>query len=735
MNMKPYIAQIKSNLLLMARDRSVLFFSVLFPLIFFFVFAQSFDAGKNSGAMSQVIASVLIIGVLGNGFFGAGMRTIQDRETNILRRFKVAPITPLPMIVSSLVSGLVSYLPVLFLILLFGALFYHAPLPPNLLSLTVFISVGILSFRALGTIVASVVNSAQEGNVLVQLLYLPMLFLSGATFPVSSMPVWVQTIAQFLPATYLYQGISSIMISGETLWTNLFAVVALCITMGIAVFIAVKLFRWEKEEKIPGKAKLWILAVLAPFFVLGVYQARTKENITKARMLARNANRRSSTLFQNAKIFVGDGRVIENGAVLIRNGKIISVFNKLPINTKSLNAEIVDLSGKTLMPGLIDMHVHLGAPGGLYKDLRKYTDPNADRQRLAAYLYSGITAVRSTGDFLDNTLKLRETIQSGQYLGAELFSCGPIFTAEGGHPTELLSSFPASMRSAAERQFVRLPKSAGEARLQVDDLKSAGVNCIKSVLEGGSPLWGTFNHLDASIYRNIVAEAQKDGLPTATHTGNAADAREAAEAGTNSIEHGSMADLIPPETFALMKTRAVAYDPTLSVVEGVVDSRTGNASLLNRALLRQVGPADLISNTRAQVEKGGDPKRIEKLKPFLDRSNANLLNAYRAGVTLIAGSDAGNMLVIHGPTIQHELALWVKAGIPPSAALQAATYNAAKTLRADGRIGLIQPGHDATLIIVDGDPTADIASLEHIVTVMLRGERISRSEVLNQDKP
>ena len=93
------------------------------------------------------------------------------------------------------------------------------------------------------------------------------------------------------------------------------------------------------------------------------------------------------------------------------------------------------------------------------------------------------------------------------------------------------------------------------------------------------------------------------------------------------------------------------------------------------------------------------------------------------------------MLVIHGPTIQHELALWVKAGIPANVALQAATYNAAKALRADDRIGLIKPGHDATLVILDGDPTVDIANLEHISTVTLRGERVARSEVLNQDKP
>ena len=104
--MKPYIAQTASNLRLMGRDPAVLFFSALFPMVFFFVFAQAFHAGSSSGAMAQVIASVMIIGVLGNGFFGAGIRTVVDRETNVLRRFKVAPINAGPIIVASMISGL-----------------------------------------------------------------------------------------------------------------------------------------------------------------------------------------------------------------------------------------------------------------------------------------------------------------------------------------------------------------------------------------------------------------------------------------------------------------------------------------------------------------------------------------------------------------------------------------------------------------------------------------------------
>ncbi len=732
--MKPYLAQIRSNLRLMGRDRTVLFFSYLFPLVFFFPFAQMFGGKQSPAAMSQVISMVLMIGILGSGFFGAGMRAVQDRETNVLRRFKVAPISAGPIIIASLVSGLVAFLPTVFLFIFFARVIYHMPVPHNLLSLLIFVCIGVVSFRAMGMIIAATVNSAQEAGILTQVLYLPMLFMSGATFPMTFMPVWIQKIAQFLPATYLFQGMQSILIAGDSIAANLFSVIALLITLCVAVFIGIKLFRWEKEEKIKNGAKLWILAVLAPFLLMGIYQARSEQNIEKAKMMTRSAMRNRSVLFQNAKIFVGDGRVIQDGAVLIRNGKIARVFDKAPSKPKSFDAEVIDAAGKTLIPGLIDMHVHIGAPGGVYQDPQKYMDPNAGKRRLAAYLYCGITAVRSTGDFLDSSLKLRALINSGEYLGAEFFAYGPLFTAPGGHPTELIKYFPESQRKIAEEQFVRLPKSADEARKQVDDLKKAGVDGIKAVLESGNSAWGVFNRLDTGIYRAVIQEAAKDGLPSATHTGSAADVKDAVDADTNSIEHGSMVDLIPNALFLEMKQKGIAYDPTLSIFEALADLGTGNLEPLDRSLVQQVGPADLLSSTRAVFGKEKRSKTLEDFKPMLDRDNQNLMNAYKAGVLLITGSDAGNMLVIHGPTVQHELELWVKAGIPPAEALQAATYNAAKVLRADDRIGSIQKGRDATLVLLDGDPLQDISNTERIADVMFRGERVDRSELLDQDK-
>jgi imidazolonepropionase-like amidohydrolase len=366
--------------------------------------------------------------------------------------------------------------------------------------------------------------------------------------------------------------------------------------------------------------------------------------------------------------------------------------------------------------------------------VQKYADPKAPTRRLAAYLYSGVTTVRSTGDLLESALALRQTVTSGKYEGAGFYTCGPLFTAVGGHPEELLESFPEFLRKTAKEQFLRQPGTADEARAQVDALQKAGVDCIKAVLESGSPNWGPFKHMDPAIYRAVIDEASKQGLLSATHTGDAADVKLAIEAGSNSIEHGSMADLIPDDSFSAMKARNIVYDPTLSVAEAVAAVGLGHTQLLNRPLLEEVGPADLLSYTKTALAK---PKARDAayLESLLPTASQNLFRAYQSGVTLIAGSDAGNMLVIHGPTVQHELQLWVNAKIPAAVALEAATYNAAKALHQENRIGLIRAGMDANLILVDGDPLQDISATEHINAVYLRGERIDRGDLFDQFKP
>jgi imidazolonepropionase-like amidohydrolase/ABC-type multidrug transport system permease subunit len=727
--MKPYIALIRIDLKLALRQRVVIFFNWMFPLIFFFIFAQSTHA-EQGGSITRIIAMVATIGVIGNGLFGAGMRAAQERENNTLRRYKVTPIGPLPLLVASMATGLILYLPLILIMLTLATQMYHMPVPKELIPLLIFICFGVLAFRSLGLIIASVVNSMQESMIIVQLLYFAMLFLSGATFPITEMPKWLQSVTQFIPASYLVSGLEGILLRSENLIQNASAVGALLITALVATFVSTKIFRWEKEEKVRPAAKLWVVAVLLPFFVLGGVQAYTKDNIEKSKITERQTRRSRTRLLRNARIFTGDGKIIESGSILVKRGKIEAIYEGSAPDAKSLDADPVEASGKTILPGLIDVHTHIVAPGGIPD---QSFNPNTDKYflgALAAYLYSGVTAVKSVGDPLDRVLEVRKLIDSGQRLGAEFFVCGPLFTAAGGHGTEYFKQVPANYRDQALAQFTRLPKTPEEARKMVDDLKAVHVDGIKAVLESGAA-GANFNRLDVGILKAIADEARKQGLPITVHTGDAQDVADALKAGANGIEHGSLRDKIPDELFARMAKQGVYYDPTLSVAEGYRDLRSHNTFLVTRSLVQQVGPKELLTSTMNYLKS--DKKQPYDFPIDLGIAQDNLVRAWKAGVTLVTGSDAGNPLVFHGPTTQREVELWVDAGIPVAVALQAATHNSAQFLGTGDRFGTIRKGMEATLLIVDGNPLQDPHALEAISSVILKGERVDRSELFDQN--
>jgi imidazolonepropionase-like amidohydrolase/ABC-type multidrug transport system permease subunit len=730
--MKSYKALIALDLKLALRNRSVIFFNYLFPLTFFFIFGQAMH-GERGAAMTIVISMVLIIGILGNGLMGAGIRAVQEREANILRRYKVTPITPAPLLVGSVVTGWILYMPNVILIFTLAHFLYGMPWPRSMASILLFITLAIVGFRAIGLILASVVNSMQESQLLVQLIYLPMLFLSGATFPLSMFPAWLLTITQFLPATYMVVGIQGMLLRNEGIAANLQPAMALVLTAFVGLFIAYKLFRWEKEEKIRASAKLWLAAVMTPFLLLGFWQMHARTGIAKTKILNRQLSRSESFLIRGARIFIGDGQVIENGSLLVRGGKIAEVYEGEGPDPKTLKAETVEAAGKTILPGLIDVHVHLGAPGGFGADA-KYGDDKGMRRALAAYLYSGVTTVRSVGDMLDSVLKLRSTVSSGEILGADMQTCGPLFTAAGGHGTEYFKGLPENARANLEKQSLRIPTSSDEARQQVDELKKQDVDCIKAILEAGAG-GQVFNRLDTGLFTAVARQAHADSLPLVVHTGDARDVADAAQARADSIEHGSFRERIPDTVFEQMAKQGTFYDPTLSAGEAFKDFVAGKTDLFKRSLVQQVGPPDVLRGTEEALASGSMEAMRKSMAQYpTDMAIAidNLKRALAHGVLLVTGSDAGNPLVVHGPTVQHEMQLWVQAGIPPAVALQAATLNAARLLRIDNRTGSIRSGNDADLLIVDGNPLEDITATERISMVVFKGERIDRTELFNQ---
>jgi imidazolonepropionase-like amidohydrolase len=176
-------------------------------------------------------------------------------------------------------------------------------------------------------------------------------------------------------------------------------------------------------------------------------------------------------------------------------------------------------------------------------------------------------------------------------------------------------------------------------------------------------------------------------------------------------------------------------DPTLSVVEAFTSFAQGNTTLLKRSLVQQVTKKDLLDGTEhaaTNSQMAGMREGLKRYPMSMETGGRNLINAWHAGVTLVTGSDAGNFLVMHGPTVQREIELWVAAGIPIEVALQAATLNSAKLLQADSRIGTVEKGKEATLLIVDGNPLQDVKALSSISAVFMKGERVNRAELFDQ---
>ena len=731
--MRAYLALFRSNMRLTMRDRSVLFFNYLFPLIFFFAFAELFHAGTGQG-VAYFVATVLTMGILGNGLWGAGMRSVQDREANILRRFKVTPISPLPLLVASMVSGWLLYLPVIAIIAGLAHVMYAMPLPQHWISLVVMASLGVCAFRAIGLILAAVTNTMAEANILIQMLYMPMLFLSGTTIPSSVLPAWAQTVAEFMPATYLVTGFQGIFFRNQSIFDNGPAVGALLLTTAMGLFLAVKLFRWEKEEKIAPRNRLWVVGVLAPFLIMGCWRSYTKEHIGQNEALFRDLQRSGTFLIRNTRVFPGDGTVKENATVLVHDGKIADIFDGPGPDAYKIRAETIEGSGKTLLPGLIDVHVHLSSPGGMSTATEDYDVDKSMARDAAALLYSGVTAARSTGDGLDSSLKLRGLISNGSKLGAQFFICGPMFTAEGGHGAEYAQYVPKLMQEALKAQLVRIPKTADEARLQVDELKTRGVDGIKAILESGFGEGMLYTRMDVALFRAVAAEARARNLPLAVHTGDSRDVSDAVEAGASSIEHGSWRDKIPDAVLAKMARDGVYLDPTLGVSEAYAQYFAGKADALDNSLVQQAVSANVLKGTREFVLSGKavDAAKAAIFAKAFEQSRDNLRRAWKAGVPLVMGTDSGNPLVFPGPSMHHELQLWVQAGIPAAVALQAATGNGAALLRAASRIGGIRKGMDADLLLVDGNPLQDIGATERISLVVFKGERLDRPALFEQ---
>ena len=263
------------------RNKMFFFFIVIFPFGMFFVYSGIFAKGDPQ-AVRFFLGPVIALNVMGS-FWGLSAALVMYREQGILRRFHVAPVTAGDMLASSVVANFVFTMPIVIIEILLARILFHVRDMGNLISLAVLVAVGTVSFASLGLVVASVTNTMQETQVINQLIWLPLIFLSGATLPLAYLPQLVQKIAVFLPATYLVLGLQDAMMNSKPVWHLLEQILALTVWGCLAFFIAVQLFRWEPEEKVPRNAKLWALATIVPFLVLGVWENKHGRLLVQAR--------------------------------------------------------------------------------------------------------------------------------------------------------------------------------------------------------------------------------------------------------------------------------------------------------------------------------------------------------------------------------------------------------------------------------------------------------------------
>jgi len=271
----------KVRVRLAMRNRTFLFFSLIMPLGFLFFFVTIFSKGDTAWT-AYILGSILTMTVMGS-FWGLSVQLVMFREAGILRRFRLAPLGAGPMLASSILANYILVVPSVAIEILVTKFMLHMQGWGNLWAIFLLVTVGSATFSSFGLIVASVTNTMQETQVINQVIWTAFLFLSGATVPLARFPHWIQGASLFMPATYLATGLENAATNLATHGEIITDLVALAIGLLVAFEISRQLFRWEPEAKLPGSAKLWVLAAMIPFIAFGAYENVKGDRLVKIR--------------------------------------------------------------------------------------------------------------------------------------------------------------------------------------------------------------------------------------------------------------------------------------------------------------------------------------------------------------------------------------------------------------------------------------------------------------------
>ena len=388
----------------------------------------------------------------------------------------------------------------------------------------------------------------------------------------------------------------------------------------------------------------------------------------------------------NARVIHGDPGIAPRVTdVLVRDGRIAGVGDRA--GWQAADAPVLDLAGHTLLPGLIDLHVHLCLTGETRSDeLLRSESPERLIARMIGlaqqHLAAGVTTVRDLGGPEPAIFTVRDAIADGLVDGPRVLASGLVVTTSNGHGNWLgaHADDAAGMRRAVQGRI------------------DAGADAIKIVATGGVHTQGSdlmaAQYTEAELHAGIET-AHIAGRTVGSHASNPRGMANAIRAGVDSIEHGIFLD---DETAHLMAHHGTTFVPTLAATH-LYEPNAGHPDI-----------PDYVREKAAQT---------------VPAHRENFPRAVRAGVKIATGTDAGSTFVGHGLAAV-EVEILTRYGLAPLEAIAAATKNAAEVIALGDEIGTVAPGKVADLLVVRGDPTAHIGDLQR-VAVVIRGGRVVRA--------
>lgn len=415
-----------------------------------------------------------------------------------------------------------------------------------------------------------------------------------------------------------------------------------------------------------------------------------------AALFATAAHAQNTVITADKMIDVLTGKVVDFPAIFVgEDGRITSIADARTVKWGG-DVKHINLSGKTLLPGLIDMHVHLDGPAdiGGYRGL-EFTDSFWGMTAVGnanAMLKAGFTTVRNVGSDNRNDIGLKQAIENGYAVGPRIVPAGYALGATGGHCDSTF--LPPSLEKAEKEEGIA--DSPDELRYQVRRQRKYGAEVIKVCATGGVFSRNTEpgqQQLSESELRVIADEAHQWGLRVAAHAHGGDGIKAAIKAGIDTIEHASLVD-----------------------DEGIK---------LAAARVRPVWFSMDIYNTEYTQSEGAKNGVLEdnlrKDREVAQIQRDNFRKAHKAGVKMVFGSDAGVMP--HGE-IGKQFRVMVEYGMTPLEAIQAATRNGAQALGREKDLGAIAVGRFADIIAVDGDPLTNVRELESVDAVVKSGKLI-----------